>query len=279
VARLLKQKAAQMDPSQIIAVPLAMNAMGNFLILSFLISGLCSLWLQFNITGNPQLATDKILAAALVFTAISFALFSMFVLCGAPLTGLTSLTAMSSVHFVFQVFAPAVVAECVGSSSCSISAIVADCGNMVLNLLGPSTNVVLDIARLYDCAEDSQLEDLQEEKPASHEGGENAQTEQIEKHRDMTFTKRDVAQTHTDDVLRCLTRCSLASCVLGNVVCAVLCILDWGVQVQRWPIPILLGTIAGHFAGSMLCIAVWLLTRLQGLISSKLGKFNDRKTQ
>lgn len=46
----------------------------------------------------------------------------------------------------------------------------------------------------------------------------------------------------------------------GIMVCSILAILDWGLQIQRWPLPLVIGGTYGCLAGSIgsiLCLSSW----------------------
>lgn len=48
-------------------------------------------------------------------------------------------------------------------------------------------------------------------------------------------------------------RFQLYSCILCTIPCAIFLILDHGNQIQRWPVPILLGFTIGFTVGTLLC--------------------------
>ena len=45
--------------------------------------------------------------------------------------------------------------------------------------------------------------------------------------------------------------------LITMVPCSILHILDWGAQIQRWPIPLLLGSTVGHAIGTVVSIIPW----------------------
>ena len=53
-----------------------------------------------------------------------------------------------------------------------------------------------------------------------------------------------------------MTSCRLRGTVLGTIPFQVLNVLDWGIQVQRWPLPVLIGSTYGWIGGTLLGIVL-----------------------
>jgi hypothetical protein len=45
---------------------------------------------------------------------------------------------------------------------------------------------------------------------------------------------------------------------LGVSIFSILSILDWGSQLQRWPVPLILGATAGHACGTAYVVLVFI---------------------
>ena len=59
---------------------------------------------------------------------------------------------------------------------------------------------------------------------------------------------------HTLDGTDRMTSCRLYGTVLGTIPFQVLNVLDWGIQVQRWPLPVLIGSTYGWIGGTLVGI-------------------------
>lgn len=54
--------------------------------------------------------------------------------------------------------------------------------------------------------------------------------------------------------------------VFGVSICSILNILDWGSQLQRWPVPIILGTTVGHACGTAYVVTFLLGSGLRSTV-------------
>lgn len=50
--------------------------------------------------------------------------------------------------------------------------------------------------------------------------------------------------------------CRLCGTVLGTIPFQVLNVLDWGIQVQRWPLPVIIGSTYGWIGGTLVGIVL-----------------------
>ena len=74
----------------------------------------------------------------------------------------------------------------------------------------------------------------------------------------MTTTRRDspssklVEQLPFYDSSDLISQCRLYGMLGMNIPFQILQVLDWGIQVQRWPVPVLLGISYGYILGTFL---------------------------
>ena len=60
--------------------------------------------------------------------------------------------------------------------------------------------------------------------------------------------------------------------IITMVPCSILHILDWGAQIQRWPIPLLIGSTIGLLIGTLLEVARDIMTRKLGPTVKPISK-------
>ena len=68
-----------------------------------------------------------------------------------------------------------------------------------------------------------------------------------------------------------LTTCQTHGTLFGLVPCSILRLYDWGSQIQRWPLPLILGSTYGFVAGTVLSIVYYMIYYLYYCHNSNKG--------
>lgn len=63
-------------------------------------------------------------------------------------------------------------------------------------------------------------------------------------------------ERHTINQLRSMHQCSTLGTLIGICVCAIFRVLDHGMQIQRYPMPLIVGAAAGRVCGTLMAVLV-----------------------